>query len=357
MKAESLIKIVAAGWLFFACPCFGQEIELKEKFGPWSKYCLKDAKPSFSKCTVTAGVHANDSPDLWTKVAVSIASPAGDLVMTVRTPLLTYLRNGISVGFDGRQAVRAFVDKCSNSMCESTLGLDEWLMNQIATHDKMSVEYQVADDKSALLVLDLDQILPALHSIEGAAALRSQAIASAEGSRLQKPVRLVVERRKFELTTSASSVVAEAWKAPFQKCMSTPTTKVVVINTDLSVQNKKELLDWTEKSSKCTPDAVVWIKSDGNATGTGATLDPSRMASWTLYNEVSKMMPAGVVPEDGSHVAVLPGPIGLPMSQSIEWVPSSASVPSNATIRSTTGAAAPEERSRLRNQPRSAPRQ
>lgn len=309
MKAGSLIGIafVAGSSFFCASTCIAQEVELKDKFGLWSVYCLEDAKPRSDMCSTTAGVHANDNPDFWTKVAITIGSSSGDLAMTVRTPFLKNLRSGISLGFDGRQAVKGIIDNCSNSFCESTIALDESLMNQIATRKKMSIEYQVSDQKSALLILDLDQILPALHSMR--AGMRS-AMASANdsktGAEQSAPVRLVLERRKFERAVTASSKSAEAWKAPFQKCSEAPVTKVVVVNSDLTVQNEHEFREWTDKSSKCNADAVTWIKGDTNGNQTSAALGANRMASWTLYNYVSKLMPTGVVPEEGSRVAVVP---------------------------------------------------
>ncbi|MGY3487844.1 invasion protein IalB [Bradyrhizobium sp. USDA 4011] len=338
---KTLVKIAAAGSLVFAGPCMAQDVFLKEKFGLWSVYCLRDGAPSNGKCTVTAGVHANDNPDLWIKVAVGFANPAGDLVMTLRTPLLTYLRNGISVGFDGKQTVKAFVDKCPNSTCESTLAIDDRLMYQIATHDKMSVEYQVSEDRGIALILDLDQILSALNSIKPGGG---EAIASADPKKPspQAAVRVLVERRKHELATSLSSGALAAWNAPLQNCPKVPATKVVLVNADLTVQNEEELLDWADKSNKCTPDAVAWIKAEGSSSPNGPALDRSRMASWTLYNYVSKTMPAGVIPEDGSQVAILP--------EAFDFYPSKVgrgtivtTTSGGAVGRDTTGSSIPEK--------------
>jgi hypothetical protein len=227
--------------------------------------------------------------------------------MTVRTPILKYLRNGISLGFDGRQVAKGIVDSCSDSFCESAIALDETLLNQIGTRHKMSIEYQLSDDKSALLVFDLDQVVPALRS----AALISEPVTWASGNDAKndgksEPVRLVLERRKFEQVI-ASSKSTEAWKAPLQKCAEVPSTKVVFMNKDLTLQNEREFREWTSKSSKCNADAVAWIKADTGVSQTNGALDSGRVASWTLYNYISKVMAAGVVPEDGSRVAIVPG--------------------------------------------------
>ena len=296
-----------------ASPSGGPYVEAKERFGLWSLYCLKDSIPSYGKCSIAAGVQAKDNADLWTKVAISIANASGDIALTVRTPFLKYLRNGISLGFDGRQAVKGIVDSCSATSCETTIRLDDTLVSQIGTRDKMSIEYQVADDRSALLVLNLEQVVPALHALESSEGMSSEAIASVDGSRMNReawkePVKLVLERRKFD-RVAAVSKSSEAWKAPFQKCSDVPITKVVMVNSDLTVQNEREFWDWTEKSSKCTADAVAWIKAPKSAPETGPALDSSRLASWTVYSYVSKFMPTGVVPGDGSRVAVVPSTV------------------------------------------------
>jgi invasion protein IalB len=302
---------LAAAAVAWAGKCRAQEIEAKEKFGLWSLYCLKDSGPTYGKCSIAAGVQAKDNADLWTKVAISIRDDSGDLALTVRTPFLRYLRNGIAVGFDGRQAVKGIVDRCSATSCETTIRLDETLVSQIGTRDKMSVEYQVADDKSALLVLDLEQVVPALHALGSTVGMTSEAIASVDGSRANMeawkstPVKLVLERRQFKGVVAASKS-SEAWKAPFQKCSDVPITKVVMVNSDLTLQNEREFRDWAEKSSKCTADAVAWIKAAKPALEARPALDSSRLASWTVYNYVSKFMPTGVVPGDGSRVAVVP---------------------------------------------------
>ena len=111
----------------------GPEVELKEKFGIWSLYCLKEAA---QHCSITSGVYAKDNPQFWTKVAVTINSASGDLEMTVRTPVLKYFRNGVSLGFDGRQAVKGYIDTCSESSCESAITLNERLVDQIGTGER-----------------------------------------------------------------------------------------------------------------------------------------------------------------------------------------------------------------------------
>lgn len=306
---------LAAAAVSWAGNCSAQDIEAKEKFGLWSLYCLKDdAGPSFGRCSIAAGVQAKDNVDLWARLAITVANASGDLTLTVRTPFLKYLRNGISLGFDGRQAVKGIVDSCSATSCETIIRLDEMLVSQIGTRDKMSIEYQVAGDRSALLVLDLAQVVPALQALGRSAGTTSDAIASFDGSRLKgeiwrsEPVKLVLERRKFDRVVAASKS-NEAWKAPFQKCSDVPITKVVMVNSDLTVQNEREFRDWAEKSSKCTADAVAWIKATKPATEVAPALDSSRLASWTVYNYVSKFMPTGVVPGDGSGVAVTPSTV------------------------------------------------
>jgi hypothetical protein len=163
-----------------------------------------------------------------------------------------------------------------------------------------------------VLVVDLGQIVPALRSLERSAGMRSDPMAFANGNRTSKsvgrssPVRLVLERRKFELGMTSQAMATEAWKAPLKTCSETPTKKVVFVNSDLTVQNKMEMLDWAEKSSKCTSDAAVWIKQETAGPEGIAGLDPARLGSWTVYNFVSKVMPTGLVPGDDSRVAVLP---------------------------------------------------
>jgi invasion protein IalB len=300
-------------------PAGAQEVELKEKFGIWSVYCLKDAPQTRDRnCSITAGVHAKDNADSWVKVAITIAGPSNEWEMTVRTPKLTYLRNGISLGFDGRQAVKGFIDTCGVSSCESLIALDDRLVDQVGTSDRMSIEYQVAKDKGTVLLLDLDEIVPALRSLEQRLGLSSQAIASADERRRSKsagkadPVTVVLERRRSGQSSPMQAMAMEGWKAPFTKCSGSPATKKVVLNTDLTLRNQKEVMDWAEKSSKCNPDGTVWIRQDApaaapTATTTGAAaVYTARLGSYAVHKFVNKIVPSAVIPDDDSRVAVVP---------------------------------------------------
>jgi invasion protein IalB len=296
-----------------------QDIELKEKFGIWSLYCQKGAtRTQYGNCAITAGIHAKDNAERWVKVAIAFANASGDLEMTVRTPFLGLLRNGVSLGFDGRQAVRGIFDTCAATSCESTISLDDRLLEQLGIGDKMSIEYQIAADQVGLFVLELDQMVRALASLEQNDGLSSQAIASVAGSKKNKfaakpdPRMFVLERRKFEQGGSSKGSMAVAWKAPLKKCSGSPPTKKVLVDSNLTVLNEKDVLDWAEKSSKCANEVAVWIRYENSASdgSSSSSLDPTRLGSWTVYNSVSRVVPTGVVPEDGSRVPILPQTVG-----------------------------------------------
>jgi invasion protein IalB len=292
-----------------------QDVELKDKFGIWSLYCAKSAAPpKYDDCSITAGVHAKDNPDLWTKVAIAAASPYGDLAMTVRTPLLKYLRTGISLGFDGRQAGRGIIDTCSVTSCESTIALDDRLIVQLSIGDKMTIDYQVAADKGALLVLELDQMAKALGAL-GTNSVLAFIGGSQQGqfAGMADVRTFVLERRKFDSAVDSNAAATVAWKAPLLKCIGLPAKKTVMVMSDFTVQNEEDVADWAVKSSKCSDEGAVWIRQKNAGSDDSAASLPlhhARLGSLTVYNTVSKFMPTGLVPDDGSQVAIVPQTMG-----------------------------------------------
>lgn len=279
-----------------------QDVELREKFGSWSLYCLKQAsQSSYGNCSLTNGTHASDNPDRWIKVALALVGPSGDVEMTVRTPFLKYLKNGISLGFDGRQAVKAFVDTCSLSSCDTIISMNDSLMDQIATRHQMSIEYQVEQARSVVIVIDLAEIRPALRALEVGTGLRSEVVAMANRRRVIDTASVLLERRAFASVGHTSS----DWKAPLKSCRALPKTKVVLVSQN-RVEDEDDVIDWAEKSSKCD-DTAVWVRQRSSSQDGAAGLD--RAPLWSVFDVVRKVARTGLVPPEGDDTKVAVAPL------------------------------------------------
>ncbi|MGJ4903583.1 invasion associated locus B family protein [Bradyrhizobium sp. HKCCYLS2058] len=285
-------------------PASGQEVELKGKYGDWSLYCLKDVDGSnYEKCSLTNGALAPDDPKLWTKVAITLVGPSGEVEMTIRTPLLKYFRNGISLGFDGRQAVRAPIDTCSISSCESIISLNETLMDQVATRRQLSIEYQIQEARGIVIFLDLAQMRDALKALEKGTGLSSEVVASADRRRQMHDAKVLLERRVFELAANAGT---SDWKAPLKTCRELPATKVVFVSQDLTIRQRDEVRDWAKKSKECD-NSAVWVRQHSADSDRASGLD--RAPLWSVYGVVSEVAPAGLVPTEGDDAKVAVAPL------------------------------------------------
>lgn len=326
MKSSHVSPVVLTIFLLVSSPVRSQEIEQKgPSFGIWTVYCVKDVpEPKYQDCSIVAGGAAKDNPEDWAKIGISIANQAGDPEMTIRIPFVRFLKSGISVGFDGKQSSRSFIDTCTIAACEAAIDVDARLSYQIGTSDKMTIEYQVKADESVALGFDLEGIVPALSHLRKVVGLNSAAIASLENWRDRKismasvgPLLFTVERREVQFAPAPAQSKL-AWNAPYNKCYGTPTSKVARLTIDMKLENQRELDRWAEDSSKCFDTAVMWIKAQNNSTAaeTPVGFSLNDLGSWTLHNSLSKKMRVGIVPDDTNQVPVV-APAGLGSSNAV----------------------------------------
>jgi invasion protein IalB len=250
-----------------------QEVEKKTNFGIWPVYCSKEQPPSLSSCAIVAGVVAETNPDAWAKVGFTIA-PTGALEMTVRTPRLTYLKGGISIGFDGRQSGIAYIDKCSASSCEATVAVSDRFASHLGTRKKLTVEYQTKENEGIILAFDLADFVLAhsnLQTIAGlsarvASSLQTSHSSSFQGEGLNGSFIFAVERRKGDPALATE----DASGGPLNKCGNvppkvqayvgfSPERQGAVDQSHMIVENEYELTKWLESSQSCIAPSVFWV--------------------------------------------------------------------------------------------------
>lgn len=252
-----------------------QEVEKKSNFGIWSVYCSKEQPPSTSNCAIIAGVVAENDPAAWAKVGFTI-NPTGALELTVRTPLLTYLKGGISIGFDGRQSGIAYVDKCFplNSSCETTLAVSERFVSHLGTRKKLTVEYQTQETEGVILAFDLDDFVLAhsnLQTIAGLSAkvanfLQNAQSNSFQGEGLNGSFIFAVERRNGDPALATDN----ASPGSLNKCGRVPAKVQAHVGFSpdrqgasnqkhMIVENEDEVTRWLNSSQSCVASSVFWV--------------------------------------------------------------------------------------------------
>jgi invasion protein IalB len=326
-----------------------QEIEKKKEFGIWTVNCLRQTTKSGQEdCAIVAGGVSANNPDHWAKVGLTIVGRNSDPQMTIRIPGMKEIGDGISVGFDGRQYGRVFLRECEflSRACETTFNVDERLRSKLGTSEALTVEYKFAKDQSTLLEFDLKGMIDALGYLASLVDPVLNASASFQGGATSgssscckknvrsEPLQFVVERRASPYNYKFSSS-ERVWEAPLQKCARVPAFKDVAVNVDVmdgavvsldfNVENEAELTKWLDQSAPCSQDTVYWIKLKSSAVKEqataakeqAATVNPVSLASWTLYQTVSKKASTvGIVPEAGSFTPTLPAYDGLTASGS-----------------------------------------
>ena len=299
---------------------FAQELDHQAKFNIWSVVCAKQmVKPT---CSVVAAVHSEQEPDSWAKVGLSITD--GELEMILRVPRLTYVKVGLSLGFDGEQLGRAFLDRCDLTSCEATVTVGPRLRNLIGTRKKMTVEYPTSEDEGVVLTFDLEGVVLALSALSNQPGMRSDAVASVESWRNmttgaatkesasdKTPQFVTVERRSLPKLV-AYRAGEKTWSTPLVACGTTPATKEIRVDSDMRIENADELLAWLEGSKRCGNTSLVWVvpKSASESAPTPSGLDRNVLGLYAVYGSVKQQMPKVVISMDEKSRMPLSGSAG-----------------------------------------------
>jgi invasion protein IalB len=276
-RTARLALTVAPGLTFLVLiwpnPAPAQEVDKKSSFGIWPVYCSKEQPPSPSSCAIVAGVVADDNPEAWAKVGFTIA-PTGALEMTVRTPRLTYLKGGVSIGFDGRQSGVAYIDKCFNSSCETTVAVSDRFVSHLGTRKKLTVEYQTKESEGVILAFDLADFVLAHSNLQTIAGLSEKVASSLEtsqssgfqGQGLHGSFIFAVERRKGD----PALAMENATVGPLNKCGRVPPKVQALVgfspdsqgpsdHSHMIVENEDQLTRWLDISQACIASSVFWV--------------------------------------------------------------------------------------------------
>jgi invasion protein IalB len=151
-----LLVVTAVSCAFFSTISLAQDVILKSSIANWSIYCLRDVseiKPQ--DCSlVTAAVGETDAND-WIKVGITLSSPQ-EMEMTIRTPRLNYFKTGISITGEGTQLGRAFIDKCNDTSCQTTVAVDSRMLQGLATAKSLRFEYQISESEGVALAVNVE---------------------------------------------------------------------------------------------------------------------------------------------------------------------------------------------------------
>jgi invasion protein IalB len=152
-----------------------QEVEKRSQIGPWSVYCLtRTPNPKVQDCSVVGSFVADAGPDAWLKLAFAFDPSPFGVTMTIKTPHLDYFSRGISLSADNKQLGRAYIEKCTESFCQTTVHADARLLNGLATSKTATFEYQTNEEEGVSLAVELKELVPAIGQLAGVLGLSDQ---------------------------------------------------------------------------------------------------------------------------------------------------------------------------------------
>ncbi|QIO98728.1 invasion associated locus B family protein [Bradyrhizobium symbiodeficiens] len=314
VRSFSSILLSALVSSVFAFGAHAQELDPRAKFGSWSVVCDKSAATKV-QCSVVAAAHGYNDAHMWSKVGLFLTG--NELEMILRTPRLTNVRDGVSLGFDGTQYGRAFLDKCDLTSCEATVVIGPELRTLIGTRKKMTVQYPISENEGAALAFDLDGIVDALSYLSNQPGMRSEAIASVEDFRKStttgaSPGALAryvkIERRQLPKLVSAKQT-EKNWSQPLNECGKTPAIKEIRVDAKNDIVDSEELQRWLAASKKCSEEVLVWVvpKTSTETVSSPSGLDRNILALYRVYGSVKEQMPQVVISMDDKNRIPLQG--------------------------------------------------
>lgn len=284
-----LLAVTALSALSFSTLSPAQEVVLKNTIGNWSIYCVKDVsdvKPQ--DCSLVTAAAAEGNPSDWIKVGVTLSS-SQDMELTIRTPQLRYFRRGISVTSDGAQIGRAFVDKCDDTSCQSTVALDSRMLSGLATAKVLTFEYQTHEHEGIAIAVDAERFITALSELHR--TVFSAVVANV-------PWTFTVQLR----TNPNNEGSSHGWGTPLTNCYGSPATKVVKVS-NFEIQDGRGFEQWLSRARRCGEE-VVWI-TDETKSATKNFL--SEASKYKVYMVVKDKMPNVVTTDTSGKPLQLPG--------------------------------------------------
>jgi invasion protein IalB len=150
----SVIVFLAVGSVVNSANVLSDPIPIKDKFDYWTLYCNSASrKPKMDECSIISAVAGETDPHKWAKFAFSFL--AHEMQITVRTPRLQYLRQGVVLGIDGDQIGRIFVDECTSEWCEFSASLSYESIVRLSEGRYISAEYRHSETEGIRLVNQL----------------------------------------------------------------------------------------------------------------------------------------------------------------------------------------------------------
>jgi invasion protein IalB len=269
-----LMVVSVMGAVCFSTRSSAQEVMLKSSIANWSIYCLKDVteiKPQ--DCSLVTAAVGKDNASAWVKMGIALSSPQ-EMEMTIRTPRLNYFRKGISITKDGAQLGRAFIDKCTNTFCQSTIAVDSRMLDGLLAAHSLTFEYQTSDEEGVALAVNVREFSRALGELYQ--VVFPALVAMPLSANLKEWTFTVELRKNPNISTSMYT-----WGARYPNCYGSPSTKTVSVS-NLTIQDDQKFEEWLNDSLRC-PEAVVWV--------TGETQDAFGEANkYKVYMKVKDKM-------------------------------------------------------------------
>jgi invasion protein IalB len=161
------VSIVLCAFLFsLSTESRAREVEERNRIGDWSLFCLKGVNnPALGDCSITTGTLAEADSAVWVRLGFVFVALPYEIAMTIRTPRLNYFTRGILISADGHEIGRAFIDKCGENSCESTISLEPRILRGMAPAKAAVFEYQIGDNESTRLAVNIERLVPALNEL------------------------------------------------------------------------------------------------------------------------------------------------------------------------------------------------
>jgi invasion protein IalB len=246
-----IVRMVMAivGTSTFANIGLAQEVALRSSFGNWSIYCLKDAPdPQPVDCSLVTAVAAQDNPNAWVKIGIAFSSPE-ELEMTIRTPRLNYFRRGIVITSDSGPVGRAFIEKCEESFCLTTVAVDARILQGLTSTKSLTFEYQINENEGIVIAVDAEQFSTALVEL-------NKVVFPLLVADVEQGWKFLVELRKNP--NFGSSVYT--WGARYPDCNGSPSHEIVKVS-NLKIENDRQLEEWLYNVQQCQ-ESVVWVTGE-----------------------------------------------------------------------------------------------
>jgi invasion protein IalB len=259
-RARAIVSGLCGAWLLLPNTAYAQDVELQKKIDNWSIYCVTGlVNPGPTDCSTVTAVRAEDDPSMWLKLGFGLhPSNSTDIpiTLTIRTPRLDFLKHGVSIGVDGRQIGRAFIERCNADSCSTTVSVDAKMRHSFLAAKSATFEYQMTESQGVSLAVDIDALPRALLELEKTVGLSSPIVTQTPSSAKQ-PMLFEVQ-----LKTNPYLTYTRSWGEPVSSCGGVPGFKEVRVNADLKIQNDLQFSKWLNAVKHCS-DKVFWVEWSG----------------------------------------------------------------------------------------------